>query len=65
MHGSYQTTRPQTEPPAEALPFAQGDRVQHERFGPGKVLEIDNDIVLVDFAKGGSRRLRAAFLSAA
>ena len=37
-------------------------RVRHKRFGSGKVLDTYNDVVLVDFLKGGSRRLRADFL---
>ena len=70
MHGSYQTTRQTACPAAETVPAAgpayqTGDRVSHEKFGPGKVLEVFNDTLLIDFARAGSKRLRADFVSAA
>ena len=66
MHGSYQTTReaPEAAPAAE-IAFQPGDRVRHEKFGPGKVLDVFNDTLLSDFAKAGSKRLRSDFVSAA
>ncbi len=65
IHGEIHTTR---EPSAEApvtAPFHAGDQVSHKRFGPGKVLDIHDDIVLVAFAKQGQKRLRADFLTSA
>ncbi len=64
IHGSYQTTH-HREAPAPQATFHKGDEVRHIRFGSGKVLEIHDGIVLVDFLKGGSKRLRADFLEVA
>ena len=66
IHGTIHTTAPETMPAAAPeSPFQAGDQVRHKRFGTGKVLDIHNDIILVDFAKAGSRRLRADFLRTA
>ena len=68
LHGSYQTTRNPAEVPgaAGANPgFQPGDRVSHGKFGPGKVLGVFDDTLLIDFAHAGSKRLRADFVAAA
>ena len=64
MHGSYQTTRDVPEAVPESA-FQPGDRVSHDKFGPGKVLEVVDDTLLIDFATTGEKRLRADFVSAA
>ena len=66
IHGEIHTTAPETLPISTPDPtFHRGDRVRHKRFGSGSVLDIHNEIVLVDFLKGGQKRLRADFLEAA
>ncbi len=66
MHGDIQTTAPETLPTlVPDSPFHCGDRVLHKRFGSGSVLDIHDEIVLVDFLKGGQKRLRADFLETA
>jgi ATP-dependent DNA helicase RecQ len=66
LHGEIHTTAPETLPaPSEPETFARGATVRHKRFGSGKVLDIYNGMVLVDFIKAGSKRLRADFLEAA
>ena len=66
IHGEIHTTAPETLlPPAPEPTFHRGDRVRHKRFGSGSVLDIHDEIVLVDFLKGGQKRLRADFLEAA
>ena len=66
IHGEIQTTAPETLPtPAPEPNFRRGDRVRHKRFGSGSVLDIHDEIVLVDFLKGGQKRLRADFLEVA
>ena len=66
MHGSYQTTRElESQPAASDAAFQPGDRVQHQRFGPGKVLDVFDDTLLIDFARAGSKRLRSSFVTAA
>ena len=66
MHGDILTTAPETLPVAmEPAAFAVGDKVRHKRFGHGKVLDIHEENVLVDFERSGKRRLRVNYLSAA
>ena len=68
MHGSYQTTRqPASQAAAQttAPGFQPGDQVNHRKFGPGKVLDVFDDTLLIDFVKAGSKRLRADFVAAA
>jgi ATP-dependent DNA helicase RecQ len=63
MHGTIATTAPETLPiPESPLPFSAGDQVHHRRFGIGKVLDIHQDNVLVEFERAGQKRLRADFL---
>ena len=64
LHGSYQTTR-ETPRQVASAGFQPGDRVNHQKFGPGKVLDVFDDTLLIDFAKAGSKRLRAGFVAAA
>ena len=67
IHGDIPVSSP-AEPlptlPAESI-FRRGDRVRHKRFGSGSILDIHDKMVLVDFLKGGQKRLRADFLEAA
>ena len=64
--GTILTTAPETLPiPVPASPFQPGTRVVHKRFGPGKVLDVENENVLVRFDRSGTRRLRASFLTPA
>ncbi len=64
MHGEIHTTRDRSAVAADS-PFHAGDQVSHKRFGPGKVLDIHNGMVLVAFAQQGQKRLRADFLTPA
>ena len=65
MHGSYQTTHPETLPPMVHITFHPGDKVRHTKFGPGKVIDSHEEMVLVAFPKQGQKRLRADFLQSA
>lgn len=61
--GPIITTAPETLPTLEVpSPFVPGDHVLHKRFGPGKVLDIHEADVLVQFEKSGKKRLRASYL---
>jgi len=61
--GPIITTAPETLPNMEAPPpFSPGDQVRHRRFGPGKVLDIHQTDVLVQFQKAGRKRVRTDFL---
>jgi ATP-dependent DNA helicase RecQ len=62
-YGEIQTTAPETLPlPPVESSFRKGDEVHHKQFGCGTVLESENHMVLVDFIKEGSKRLRDDFL---
>ena len=64
--GEIRTTAPETLVRTDDTEpcFRKGDEVYHEKFGTGKVLAVENDMVSVDFLKGASKRLRADFLQA-
>ncbi len=48
---------------ATALPaFDAGERVFHQKFGYGRVSEVEGDKVFVDFEKAGPRHIVARFL---
>jgi ATP-dependent DNA helicase RecQ len=66
MHGEIRTTAPETLLRQDTpVPFQANDRVKHKRFGEGRVLDCFNGMALVDFVKGGAKRIRADFLKAA
>ena len=65
MHGTVQTTAPETLPQPEKEAFHPGDSVRHKRFGPWKVLDLHSGMALVKFASAGSKRIRADFLQSA
>ncbi len=63
MHGTIVTTAPETLPQSESKPeLPKGAAVVHERFGPGKVKDVYNDVALVRFAKGGEKKVKVEFL---
>jgi DNA helicase-2/ATP-dependent DNA helicase PcrA len=39
----------------------QGDRVRHQVFGVGTVLDIEDDVAIIDFQGKGSKKLNIAF----
>jgi ATP-dependent DNA helicase RecQ len=65
-YGEIHTTAPETilAPEPESA-FHPGDSVRHKRFGSGRVLDVLNEMVLVDFLKSGHKRLRADYLQVA
>lgn len=52
-------------PPSSALRFMRGQKVHHPRFGTGDVLRVEGDQIIVDFIRGGERRVLAAYLEPA
>lgn len=42
--------------------FRGGQRVQHSSFGTGEVRRVEGDQVIVDFIRGGERRVLASYL---
>ncbi|QHQ35881.1 AAA family ATPase [Algicella marina] len=47
-----------------ASPFEIGERVFHQKFGYGRITDIEGDKVTVDFEKAGTKRVVASYISA-
>ena len=45
--------------------FSEGDRVFHQKFGPGTVAAVDGNKLTVDFDKAGQKRVVDSFVEAA
>jgi DNA helicase-2/ATP-dependent DNA helicase PcrA len=50
---------------AEAVGFACGERVFHDKFGYGRITEIDGNKLTIDFEKAGQKRVVASFVTKA
>jgi len=46
-------------------PFEVGDRIFHDKFGYGGVVEVDGNKLTIDFEKAGSKRVVASFVTKA
>lgn len=57
--------RQRTAPAGSPQRFTRGQRVHHARFGNGEVRRIEGDQVIVDFIRGGERRVLASYLEPA
>ncbi|WP_444451897.1 ATP-dependent helicase [Rhodobacter capsulatus] len=63
-----------TEPPrpkartvttVDSVAFGIGDRVFHQKFGYGEVIDLEGDTALIEFEKAGSKHVKAGFLKPA
>ena len=45
--------------------FAIGERVFHQKFGYGEVMEIEADTLVVEFDKAGTKHVKAGFVASA
>jgi DNA helicase-2/ATP-dependent DNA helicase PcrA len=45
--------------------YAKGDRVRHEKFGPGSVVEVDGNKLTIEFDAGDRKRVVASFVERA
>ncbi len=59
--GAIVTTAPETLPTRDESPFQSGDGVRHAKFGPGRVVELDGENLLVRFEQG-MKRVRPTYL---
>ncbi|MFO1146237.1 MAG: UvrD-helicase domain-containing protein [Rhodospirillales bacterium] len=50
--------------PEPAHPFAEGQRVFHQKFGYGRVRSVDGDRLEIDFEKGGAKTVIHSFVEA-
>jgi len=50
---------------AESGGFAAGERIFHDKFGYGRIREIDGNKLTVDFDKAGQKRVVASFVTRA
>ena len=48
-----------------ALSFTVSDRVFHQKFGYGEVMEIEGDKLVIEFDKAGEKKVVAKFVVAA
>jgi DNA helicase-2/ATP-dependent DNA helicase PcrA len=48
-----------------AADFEIGDRVFHDKFGYGEIMEVEGTKVIVEFDKAGEKKLVASFLKKA
>jgi DNA helicase-2/ATP-dependent DNA helicase PcrA len=51
--------------PSTAVNFARGERVFHQKFGYGRVRDVDGDKLTVSFDKAGEKRVVASFVARA
>ena len=66
LSGTIVTTAPETLPQHEAeCGLKQGDEVVHKSFGRGVVKDAMGDTLLVRFASGGMKKVKAGFVTAA
>lgn len=42
--------------PKESVTFEEGDHVDHKTFGPGRVVKVDGDKLVIQFAKSGKTK---------
>ncbi len=49
--------------PVEVVHFSTGDRVFHDKFGYGRVTEIDGRNLHIEFEKAGLKRVVASFVT--
>jgi DNA helicase-2/ATP-dependent DNA helicase PcrA len=50
---------------ARGVGFTRGERVFHEKFGYGRVVEVDGNKLTVHFDKAGEKRVMDSFLTRA
>jgi DNA helicase-2/ATP-dependent DNA helicase PcrA len=51
--------------PGPAEPFEPGERVFHQKFGPGTITAIDHDKLTVAFDHAGEKRVMQGFVDRA
>jgi DNA helicase-2/ATP-dependent DNA helicase PcrA len=51
--------------PGPAEPFEPGERVFHQKFGPGTITAIDHDKLTVAFDHAGEKRVMQGFVGRA
>lgn len=56
-----QSAPPVSTEPRYVVELHQGDRVRHQVFGVGTVLDIQDEVALIDFKGKGSKKLNVAF----
>ena len=54
-----------SDPSANASAYKQGDKVFHQKFGPGQVVGVEGNKLTVDFSKAGEKRVLDSFVERA
>ncbi|MCA9324077.1 UvrD-helicase domain-containing protein [Candidatus Saccharibacteria bacterium] len=60
MTGWAAASPTQTDEPRYVPDFSEGDSVEHQLFGVGKIVEVEDDMVAVYFKKAGVKKLNAS-----
>ena len=62
--GAGASSRPRAIRPAadETPEFALGERVFHQKFGYGEVMDAEGDTLVIEFDKAGSKHVKAGFV---
>jgi len=58
---SVLTASPENPDPQYVIELSEGDRVRHQVFGVGKIVEIEGDIAVVYFKGRGAKKLNLSF----
>ena len=54
-----------SDPSASTSAYKRGDKVFHQKFGPGKVVGVEGNKLTVDFSKAGEKRVLDSFVERA
>ena len=54
-----------SDPSANASAYKRGDKVFHQKFGPGQVVGVEGNKLTVDFSKAGEKRVLDSFVERA
>ena len=60
--GSPYAPKPQPARPASTSSFRVGERVFHQKFGPGSVIEVDGDKLEIAFDRAGIKKVLDSFV---
>lgn len=57
---SNSSTHSNSSEPRYADDYSEGDRIEHQLFGPGVIVDVDGDVIAVHFKKAGVKKLNAS-----
>ena len=51
-----------SDPAASLSAYTRGDKVFHQKFGPGQVIGVEGNKLTVDFSKAGEKKVLDSFV---